>query len=316
MFVLAMLAGVFIGLGGTFMLLVKSDANLGFAASSVLGGVVFSLGLFSVVVAGAELFTEGDSFFVAFGDAAGAVAACVAAQRALAAYPWPSADATPRVRMGLHTGWATPVAGEYTSAEVHRAARVASAAHGGQVLCSKTTAQAVSTWSPGPALREDDFALLSASLIRETASLSRETASVAREAGSGRESASRGRESGPVSREGASPGRESVSVGSVSVVSERPSVSSGSRSPSRDTAGTHRQHRSAQAALIDNVDLLDLGPFRLRGFDDDERLFQVVAPGLERAFPPPRTPGAPVDNLPAPVTAFIGRQSPPPSVLA
>lgn len=57
MFVLAMLAGLFIGLGGTFMLLVKSDANLGFAASSVVGGIVFSLGLFSVVVAGAELFT-------------------------------------------------------------------------------------------------------------------------------------------------------------------------------------------------------------------------------------------------------------------
>ena len=85
---------------------------------------------------GAELFTEGDSFFVAFDDAAAAVAAGVAAQRALAAHDWPSPDVAPRVRMGMHTGWASPVHGEYASAEVHRAARVAAAAHGGQVLCS------------------------------------------------------------------------------------------------------------------------------------------------------------------------------------
>src|SRR5690349_1952307 len=113
--------------------------------------------------AGAELFTEGDSFFVAFGDAAAAVSACVAAQRALAAYPWPSADAAPRVRMGLHTGWAMPVAGEYTSAEVHRAARVAAAAHGGQVLCSRATALAVATRSSEPAPRCEEFALQGAS---------------------------------------------------------------------------------------------------------------------------------------------------------
>src|SRR4051794_4086022 len=91
---------------------------------------------------GVELFTEGDSFFVAFGNATSAVAACVTAQRALAAHAWPSAEVTPRVRMGLHTGWATPIGDEYASAEVHRAARVAAAAHGGQILCSQATAQA------------------------------------------------------------------------------------------------------------------------------------------------------------------------------
>ena len=47
---------------------------------------------------------------------------------------------TPRVRMGLHTGHAEPLAGEYASPEVHRAARIAAAAHGGQVLCSAATA--------------------------------------------------------------------------------------------------------------------------------------------------------------------------------
>lgn len=56
-FLLAVLAGLFIGMGGMFMLLVKSDASLGFAASAVLGGAAFSVGLFFVLVAGAELFT-------------------------------------------------------------------------------------------------------------------------------------------------------------------------------------------------------------------------------------------------------------------
>ncbi len=62
-FFLAILAGLFIGLGGMFMLLVKSDATLGFAASSLLSGLVFSVGLFFVFVAGAELFT-GNSLMI------------------------------------------------------------------------------------------------------------------------------------------------------------------------------------------------------------------------------------------------------------
>ena len=56
-FILAIMAGLFIGMGGMFMLLVKSDASMGFAGSSILGGLAFSLGLFAVLVAGAELFT-------------------------------------------------------------------------------------------------------------------------------------------------------------------------------------------------------------------------------------------------------------------
>jgi formate transporter len=54
---LGMLAGAFIGLGSLFYVIVLSDPALGFAASRVIGGVVFSLGLLLVVVAGAELFT-------------------------------------------------------------------------------------------------------------------------------------------------------------------------------------------------------------------------------------------------------------------
>jgi formate transporter len=54
---LGVLAGAFIGLGGLMFTLVASDASLGFAASRLLGGLVFSLGLILVTVAGAELFT-------------------------------------------------------------------------------------------------------------------------------------------------------------------------------------------------------------------------------------------------------------------
>jgi formate transporter len=54
---LGMLAGAFIGVGSLMFTLVASDTTLGFAASRLLGGLVFSLGLLLVVVAGAELFT-------------------------------------------------------------------------------------------------------------------------------------------------------------------------------------------------------------------------------------------------------------------
>ncbi|SDY05931.1 Adenylate and Guanylate cyclase catalytic domain-containing protein [Micromonospora pattaloongensis] len=155
---------------------------------------------------GAELFTEGDSFFVAFADAGAAMAACASAQRALTEHEWPTPDSTPRVRMGLHTGHAEPVGGEYASPEVHRAARIAAAAHGGQVLCSAATARHA---APLPA----------------------------------------------------------------------------------------------------DASLLDLGLHRLRGFDDRERLFQLVAPGLERQFPRPRTVDAATHNLPNQATAFVGREA-------
>ena len=65
---LGMLAGAFIGLGAMFFTLVKSDATLGFALGSVLGGLVFSLGLLLVVVAGAELFTGNNLLAMAWAD--------------------------------------------------------------------------------------------------------------------------------------------------------------------------------------------------------------------------------------------------------
>ncbi|MDC7697781.1 formate/nitrite transporter family protein [Vogesella indigofera] len=68
MVLLGMLAGAFISLGALYFVLVVSDDTLGFAASRVLGGVVFSLGLLLVVVAGAELFTGNNLLMMAWAD--------------------------------------------------------------------------------------------------------------------------------------------------------------------------------------------------------------------------------------------------------
>ncbi len=68
MIMLGVLAGSFIGLGALYFVLIKSDASLGFAASQVLGGLAFSLGLILVVVAGAELFTGNNLQAMAWAD--------------------------------------------------------------------------------------------------------------------------------------------------------------------------------------------------------------------------------------------------------
>lgn len=87
---------------------------------------------------GVEIGTEGDGFFVAFARAPGAVAAAVEAQRLLAVEAWPD-GAEVRVRMGLHAGEGTLDAdGSYVGHAVHRAARIAAAGNGGQVLLSAT----------------------------------------------------------------------------------------------------------------------------------------------------------------------------------
>jgi predicted ATPase/class 3 adenylate cyclase len=88
---------------------------------------------------GHEIKTEGDSFFVVFRSARAAVGATVTAQRTLAGYAWP-VDAPVHVRMGLHTGEGVLMPdADYVGIDVHRAARVAAAGHGGQVLVSATT---------------------------------------------------------------------------------------------------------------------------------------------------------------------------------
>jgi len=84
---------------------------------------------------GIELGTEGDSFFAVFPNAADAVAATATAQRRIAAHEWPDGT-TVNVRMGLHTGEGTLGGDNYIGLDVHRAARIAAAANGGQVLLS------------------------------------------------------------------------------------------------------------------------------------------------------------------------------------
>ena len=82
---------------------------------------------------GVEVDTQGDAFFYAFPTAPGAVAAAKHGQHALREQPI-------SVRMGLHTGTPLLTAEGYVGVDVHRAARIAAIAHGGQVVVSDTTA--------------------------------------------------------------------------------------------------------------------------------------------------------------------------------
>ena len=90
------------------------------------GGFVFSIG--------------GDGFGVAFQSPMQAVRAAVDAQRSMQTEPWPDTVML-RVRMGAHTGEAQERDGNYFGSAVNRAARVASAGHGGQILLSRATVE-------------------------------------------------------------------------------------------------------------------------------------------------------------------------------
>ena len=141
---------------------------------------------------GAEVDTQGDAFFAAFASARDAVAAAEEMQRDLA-------RTAIRVRIGLHTGEAERRGERYVGIDVHRAARICSAAHGGQVLMSQ---------------------------------------------------------------------------------------------PTRDLGGAETR---------------DLGEHRLKDLLAPQRLFQLVAPGLPDAFPPPRTLERSRTNLPVQATLLVGR---------
>jgi alpha-glucoside transport system substrate-binding protein len=91
---------------------------------------------------GREVDTQGDSFFAAFARAGDAVECAIDAQRALQAHSWPEGVAV-RVRMGLHSGEPRATGERYVGFGVHRAARVAAAGHGGQVLLSNATRELV-----------------------------------------------------------------------------------------------------------------------------------------------------------------------------
>jgi adenylate cyclase len=146
---------------------------------------------------GTEVDTAGDGFFAVFPTAAQAIHAAVRAQWAFFGEPWARKVAF-RVRMGIHAGEAVATPNGFMGLEVHRASRVCSAAHGGQVLLSQASIE----W-----LKED----------------------------------------------------------------------------------------LGQGGLC----IQDLGEFILRGFEQPERLYQLVIPGIPSDFPPPRT------ETPAPTVAVM-----------
>src|SRR5215210_2294656 len=103
---------------------------------------------------GVEVDHQGDSFFVAFDSAGDAVAAAADAQRALAHHPWPEGTAV-RVRMGLHTGEPSLSSEGYIGLDVHRAARVNSCGHGGQILLSQRSRDLVAQELPAGVRLQD-----------------------------------------------------------------------------------------------------------------------------------------------------------------
>jgi predicted ATPase/class 3 adenylate cyclase len=103
---------------------------------------------------GIEVKTEGDAFFVVFERAAEGIAAAADAQRALFEEAWPEV-ATVRVRMGLHSGTGELSDGDYVGIDVHRAARVSAAAHGGQIVITEPVRALVASELPaGVTLRD------------------------------------------------------------------------------------------------------------------------------------------------------------------
>jgi predicted ATPase/class 3 adenylate cyclase len=103
---------------------------------------------------GREVHTDGDAFFVAFARASDAIAAAVSAQRSLASQPWPE-GVDVRVRMGVHTGEAEVRQDDYVGLDVHRAARICAAGHGGQVLISSSTRELVADELPADVALRD-----------------------------------------------------------------------------------------------------------------------------------------------------------------
>jgi predicted ATPase/class 3 adenylate cyclase len=91
---------------------------------------------------GSVVKTTGDGLHAAFVTASDATTAAIDAQCLLLAEPWPLPDGL-RVRMGLHTGHAEIREADYYGPAVNRAARVAAAAHGGQIVLSHATEELV-----------------------------------------------------------------------------------------------------------------------------------------------------------------------------
>jgi class 3 adenylate cyclase len=97
--------------------------------------------------------SEGDSLFYVFPTADDAVAAAVTAQQRVEHHDWPE-GARLRVRIGVHSGPVTISGGEYVGLTVHETARICAVAHGGQIICSSSVAQALGRVQAGAQLRD------------------------------------------------------------------------------------------------------------------------------------------------------------------
>jgi predicted ATPase/class 3 adenylate cyclase len=97
---------------------------------------------------GTELTMMGDGFFASFSSPRACAAAAAAMQQALQSHSWPGGGEPLRVRMGVHTGEAEQTVAGPVGLDVHRAARIAAVAHGGQILLSETAAALVRDFLP------------------------------------------------------------------------------------------------------------------------------------------------------------------------
>ena len=98
-------------------------------------------------VGGFVVEARADEFFAVFEQPAAALNAAAAMQRRLAGQPW-GEDRAVKVRIGIHSGYPTVTAGNYIGLAVHVAARICSAAHGGQIVASGDTKLALTGAMP------------------------------------------------------------------------------------------------------------------------------------------------------------------------
>jgi len=103
---------------------------------------------------GREVDTQGDAFFAVFSSASACVAAAIEVQLAFLSHAWPAGE-TVRVRMGIHSGEASESAAGLVGLDIHRAARIAAVAHGGQVVLSASTAALLRDRLPDGAFLQD-----------------------------------------------------------------------------------------------------------------------------------------------------------------
>jgi predicted ATPase/class 3 adenylate cyclase len=103
---------------------------------------------------GKEIDTQGDAFFAVFTAPSACAAAAAEIQRSFISHPWPIGGEV-RVRMGIHSGEASETAAGLIGLGVHRAARIAAVAHGGQIVVSAATAALLQDLLPADASLRD-----------------------------------------------------------------------------------------------------------------------------------------------------------------